>query len=68
MVIYTCVKNINEDHYQCYKGIKDFDNIHLEDFRMISIPTSNLSFEIFRNIMDIQLLRYILRSKVIIEE
>lgn len=68
MVIYTCVKNINTQYYQCYKGIKDYDNIHLEDFRMISIPTSNLKFDILRNIMDIQLLRYTLRSKVIIED
>jgi hypothetical protein len=68
MVIYTCIKNINTNYYQCYKGIKDHDNVHLEDFRMLSIPSSDLNFEIFRNIMDLQLLKYTLRAKVIIEE
>jgi hypothetical protein len=68
MVLYTCIKNINTNHYECYKGIRDYDSVHLEDFRIISIPPSNLSFEIFRNLMDLQLLKYTLRFKVIIEE
>lgn len=68
MTIYTCIKNINTNYYKCYKGIKDYDNIHLEDFRMISIPSSYLKFEIFRNLMDLQLLKYTLRSRVIVEE
>lgn len=68
MVIYTCVKNINTNYYECYKGIKDFDDTFLDDFRMISIPSSNLQFDIFRNIMDKNLLGYTLKSKIIIVE
>ena len=68
MVLYTCVKNINTNYYECYKGIRDYESVYLEDFRIISIPPSNLNFDFFRNLMDLQLLKYTLKSKVIIEE
>ncbi len=68
MVIYTCIKNINKNYYECYKGIKEFDNTLLDDFRMISIPSSNLQFDIFKNIMDKNLLEYTLKNKIIIVE
>lgn len=66
MVIYTCVKNFNTDYYECYNGIRDFEDDFLEDFRMISIPSTNLQFEIFKHIMDKQLLTHTLKKKVII--
>jgi hypothetical protein len=66
MVIYTCVKNINTDYYECYNGIKEFEDSFLEDFRMISIPSTNLQFEIFKQIMDKQALTYTLKKKVIL--
>ena len=50
MVIYTCIRKLNRDYYECFKGILEFQDTILEDYRMISIPSSLLDFEVLQNI------------------
>ena len=47
---------MNHDHYECYKGTFDFPETNLEDYRMISIPSSTLKFELFQNFEEQMLL------------
>ena len=63
MVIYTCIRKINQDYYECYKGYMEFQDQKLEDYRMISIPGSMLNFDIFRNIEEMNLILYNLNPK-----
>jgi hypothetical protein len=56
MVIYTCIRKINKDYYECYKGTFEFPETNLEDYRMISIPSSTLTFELFQNFEEQMLL------------
>jgi len=57
MVLYTCIRKKNTNFYECQKGFFEFDQSILLDYKVISIPPSNLTFTILQTILDYELLK-----------
>jgi hypothetical protein len=69
MVIYTCILQKGKDYYECYEGFIEFDGEEFEDYRNISIPSSNCKFKLFRKIIErYQIMLFIPRNYKIIFE
>lgn len=57
MTIYTCVRRKNENFYTCKKGFFDTSEIELNDYKILSIPSSTLTFDVLRNILELEYLK-----------
>lgn len=57
MVLYTCIRKKYTNFYECRKGFFEFDQSILLDYKLISIPPSNLTFSILQNILELELLK-----------
>jgi len=69
MVIYTSILQKGKDYYECYEGFIEFDGEEFEDYRNISIPSSNCKFKLFRKIIErYQIMLFIPRNYKIIFE
>jgi hypothetical protein len=69
MVLYTCFKNVNTDYYICQRGILDTNEEAFEeslsDYKIISVPSSNLHFDILKAIDEIHMVKISLKEKMI---
>jgi hypothetical protein len=64
MVLYTCFKKVNTNYYICHRGVVDTNEENLIDYRIISVPPSNLTYEILRSIDEIYMLKLTLKDNI----
>jgi hypothetical protein len=64
MVLYTCFKKVNTDYYVCTRGIMETKEENLNDYRIISVPPSKLTYDILKSIEEVYTLKMILHEKV----
>ena len=57
MVIYTCILKKGMDRYECYEGFREFPDVPLEDYRNISVPSSERKFYFFKKLEEINLVK-----------
>ncbi len=57
MVLYTCIRKKYTNFYECRKGFFEFEQSTLLDYKLISLPPSNLTFPLFQNILELELLK-----------
>ena len=70
MVLYTCFKKVNTNYYICRRGVVDTNEEafeeNLSDYRIISVPPSNLTYEILRSIDEIYMLKLTLKDNIML--
>jgi hypothetical protein len=64
MTLYTCFKKVNVDYYICHRGIVDTNEENVDDYKIISVPPSNLRFDILKAIDEIHMVKISLKEKV----
>jgi hypothetical protein len=68
MVLYTCFKKLKTDYYICQRGILDTNEEAFEeslsDYKIISVPSSNLTYDILKVIDEIHRLKISLKEKI----
>ena len=57
MTIYTCIRKKYTNFYECQKGFYEYEESILLDYKVISIPSSNLTFTVLQNILDFERLK-----------
>jgi hypothetical protein len=57
MVLYTCIRKKDTNFYTCQKGFYEYEESTLLDYKVISVPSSDLTFEVLQNILDFELLK-----------
>jgi hypothetical protein len=69
MVLYTCFKKLKTDYYICQRGILDTNEEAFEeslsDYKIISVPSSNLTYDILKVIDEIHMVKISLKEKII---
>jgi len=57
MTIYTCVRKKDTNFYQCKRGFFDTEEKDLVDYKVFSIPSPILTFEVLQYILDLENLK-----------
>lgn len=52
MTLYTCIRKKDTNFYECMQGFYDYEKLDILDYKIISIPSSNLTFQFFRELFD----------------
>jgi len=58
MTIYTCVRKRYTNFYECMKGFHEFSEEQIVDYKIISVPHNELSFPLFKELMDYIHIKY----------
>jgi hypothetical protein len=58
MTLYTCIRKKDKNFYECIQGFHDYPESDILDYKIISLPSSNLTFQICKEYYDYTRIKY----------
>jgi hypothetical protein len=52
MTIYTCIRKKDILFYECIQGFHDYSESDILDYKIISLPFNDLTFQFFKELFD----------------
>jgi hypothetical protein len=52
MTIYTCIRKKNISFYECRQGFHEYPESDILDYKIISLPSSHLTFQFCKELFD----------------